>query len=837
MTTEVLSPGQHLKAVKQTVNKLLDGVTGKKEVDVSYDTRSATWRFVTTKRVEYKTTRLDVEAEEVLDIYERLERGEWVGSYIPPKSLAGNQQSGLQGQNPPIDINRSFTERIIDKGKAKIAATHKDWTETRRGHVQEQPKAKWSDDVLERAENLAGIKASEIREGGAYRELSVDERFWFPLNVLVEEEEANDSIKDDAEFFDTFRKIAIRYGLKASKTIKWEGSSSNSGYLSKWWKNDWGFSSGPGSAQAKEMAIALGVVNTTIQVVNDNPDVRWTVELAHDDDAHNPTSYTSFGEQKVVVSPQALLDKSLNSDDQIEITTGYSLHEASHVQYTGPLVDTLQKPTVLRPVAVAAILMNIIEDVRIEGLTMAKFPGFGSYFVKMLAYLWTLGKFPTAWKGSLNDKINVVIAIVRWEDEYRKQLFGHSILTPEMEAEFTWFTAWRDDYVAGRKPLRQSLEEALAHLAEDPQTKKELDQQTKGEEQRAGLRVGKAIEFMNSDEFKDMVEQAIKDLKSKGAIQETCPSPNEPNGKPQKIDAETAKEVDAFIKSEIRIEQVEMPSRFADRPGTEPQIEITKPVIDPRKQPKNSPLLARLKAAFVFRKARPMYSTRQLRSGTIDEELLANTAFGDYRVFEQRVIESDPDTQVTMLIDCSGSMSGHNLDLASELAHVMLTCLSTMKGVRVRVRAHTSETTAAHRSSPHGTCQIFRVWEPGEDIKRVFNMDQLPSAANYDGYAIGWCAEEMLKEQRPGEDMILIVLSDGRPAGGRGYYGGLPAMKHVRQVTDAYEKKGVTSIQIAVDPSVGPSDQKIMFKHFISFETHEKLPRQLTEKLISLFGG
>ncbi len=151
--------------------------------------------------------------------------------------------------------------------------------------------------------------------------------------------------------------------------------------------------------------------------------------------------------------------------------------------------------------------------------------------------------------------------------------------------------------------------------------------------------------------------------------------------------------------------------------------------------------------------------------------------------------------------------------------------LKTTPGVRVRVRAHTGDVAPGSL----GDCVIYRVWENGEPMSRLGIPLVSPSGNNYDGYAIGWCVREMLRNRRPEEQRLLIVLSDGLPHGMA--YGGEEAMAHVREVQSWARRQGVDVIQVAIDREMDPRRQARMFDSFVPFTTLEALPGQLTALL------
>jgi nitric oxide reductase activation protein len=91
----------------------------------------------------------------------------------------------------------------------------------------------------------------------------------------------------------------------------------------------------------------------------------------------------------------------------------------------------------------------------------------------------------------------------------------------------------------------------------------------------------------------------------------------------------------------------------------------------------------------------------------------------------------------------------------------------------------------------------------------------LPHSNNYDGYAIKYVGERLAAEARNGEQRLLIVLSDGYPAGTG--YGGASAERHMRDViAELRRKHQIRTLQIAIDTGLDPERQSRMFDEFIA---------------------
>jgi hypothetical protein len=702
------------------------------------------------------------------------------------------------------------------------------------------------------------LTKKEIKAGGGFRADELKRIYWLNIRQLIEftkrDDETPDTDEGDIAFNTWFANFIKAEGIEEEENQKKKGRGKVNfrefvgkgwqqpkNYMTKWW-GDAGYTSysAAGDAEIRKLTVALGAIQSVVSVIV-TTGKRYTVEFAQNDGYGGPpVNYTEFETGKIVVSTDALLNKDLNEDDAIEISTGYGLHEASHPQYTESIVDCLTKPSELKPYTVAAKLFNVIDDGRIEMLTSRRFPGFANYFVKMLAYLWSVTKdaIPKnfGWGPSLDEKLNAIVAIVRWPVEFEPIARKN----PKLSAEFDWFRAWTDRYMTEKVTARQALVEAMEHLNSDPETKKQMEERKQGEE-KSGLS-GNA-KSLTDKQFRKLMKELERQLGSNSL--EPCPNPT--NGKDERkvstdrqvsLSPKQWDQVKKLFGAKLRVEDpvVTMVDMYGTGFGG-PKILSLKPELDKNARMayrRPTDLVAKLRSAFFFRKAAPQWSERLLRAGQIDEEETWRFAANDFRFFERRITADVPETSVTLLIDMSGSMNGARIATAYELGNVMLECLKTMKGVRVRVRGHT---TGAENPPKSGECIIYRLWEPGDPVERLGLIDTLGHGWNYDGFAVGWCAEEMLADSRPRENQVMFVLSDGKP-NARGFpYSGRPAMDHVRKVTDHYAKEGVTIIQIAIDPEMRRDDQARMYSNWIPFETRDKLAGQLTKSLIKLFGG
>lgn len=681
---------------------------------------------------------------------------------------------------------------------------------------------------------------SVIASHGDERMDDVGKVYWVPLAHLPEFDYHDESIQDNVKFWDWMMDYIERHDLKVVRqkrqrtTVKatdWGfGGAWDKGkkYLSDQWGGSKYFADYKND-DAKRFAVALQAVKSTVRVV-DSHTRRLTVELADRDmqerrdngEDFSPTSMTDFTQRRLFVSACALVDKSIEQGDAIDITTGFALHEASHGEYTEDVFPALDQPTRLMPLQTSGFLLNVIEDCRIEGLTSEQFPGFEAYFDKTNEYMWdkfVKGKAPQTWGPGLIEKLNSVVAIVKWgasyEDTARKD--------PILSDEFDWWSEWRDAYVEGHAKPRASLVTAMERLAEDPESKKEMDAQTK-EEIQEGL-------------DKKALSDALSDaLKKNPDLLKPCTSVTKPGqhmpGLDVNVAQQTAERAKRLADEELQEDKV-IKQQFPNGDGQPGEIVSLKPAEDQfsREQFKPPPamLVQKMKTSFLMRPSAMEWTDRLQKSGSVDDDELWRAGAGDMRFFERKTVESSPDTSVALLVDMSGSMNGRKLRSASDAASIIHACTKDMRGVNVRVFGHTGD----QSDSGDGNSVVYRIWEPGDPVTRLGTLMTQQKGDNYDGYALGWTVQQLIKNSTPEEQMIVFIISDGLPNGygeggyGRGGYGGDSAIDHIRDVVRWAERQGVDVIQIAIDPSLRAEEQERMYKHWLPFEDANALPGQV----------
>lgn len=221
----------------------------------------------------------------------------------------------------------------------------------------------------------------------------------------------------------------------------------------------------------------------------------------------------------------------------------------------------------------------------------------------------------------------------------------------------------------------------------------------------------------------------------------------------------------------------------------------------------------RLKRVMKFRDFIKKVTLTSQKRGRIDKRKLAQANYHD-RIYKKTLINKAQDVSICLVVDESGSMTGPGISGARALACLFHEAFFDSKSVELHTYGHTAQEgslTGEHDWTYDSKQVIIRKYPTKESIS-----DIRARANNLDGVALVAIAEEFNKVAK-GENKIMIVLSDGNPAGSG--YSGSKAVEHTRLCVEKVEQMGITPMQVAIAPRV---NSDLMFKRWFKFADMDK---------------
>ena len=174
------------------------------------------------------------------------------------------------------------------------------------------------------------------------------------------------------------------------------------------------------------------------------------------------------------------------------------------------------------------------------------------------------------------------------------------------------------------------------------------------------------------------------------------------------------------------------------------------------------PLASKLRHHLLIQsKGRYEYGTKtgKLHTGSLHRLISAKGTEQEKRVFRKHHTSDVLDSAISLLVDCSGSMSGSKFEMACAGAAAMAEALKPLH-IPFTILGFTCD------HSDRNLIHIFNAW--GENVTAVNLLHRFEVASsmlydNADGDAIMWASRDLQCRQE--KRKILIVLSDGSPSG------------------------------------------------------------------------
>lgn len=202
------------------------------------------------------------------------------------------------------------------------------------------------------------------------------------------------------------------------------------------------------------------------------------------------------------------------------------------------------------------------------------------------------------------------------------------------------------------------------------------------------------------------------------------------------------------------------------------------------------PLAGKLRTKLQVRsKGHYEYGTKsgKLHTGSLHRLVSGRGTEAESRVFRRHVTSDTLDTAVSLLVDCSSSMSGIKFYTATAAAASVAMALKPLH-LPFNVLGFSTEYTGECRP----IINVFNDW--GENVTQEELLHRFGVAAgkledNSDGDCIAWAANYL--QHRKEKRKILIVLSDGAPAG-RYWAGSVSA--YTKEVISTLERQRLVEV-------------------------------------------
>lgn len=231
------------------------------------------------------------------------------------------------------------------------------------------------------------------------------------------------------------------------------------------------------------------------------------------------------------------------------------------------------------------------------------------------------------------------------------------------------------------------------------------------------------------------------------------------------------------------------------------------------------------------------------RRGRISAGSLFRTAVGDDRVFRQRYETHAKTTAISLVVDCSGSMSGSKIRTAGMAAYALSATLERLK-LKHEVIGFTTRVSRAMSTAIHAEgmglryarlealyMPVFKGFGDRLDVDARSRMAHLIEGPewlreNVDGESIKLAAHRLVAQNS--ERHIMIVLSDGNPACS-GDYGALT--RHLRESVKSLD--GAKTLEVV---GIGIEDHSVssFYKKHVVLTDLEELPTTVVSQLAKI---
>ena len=540
-----------------------------------------------------------------------------------------------------------------------------------------------------------------------------------------------------------------------------------------------------------------------------------------------------------------------DSDTNLDIVAGLSIHEKLHLVHTQPLVKWQKTYAYDNRLSDAQTdllhsIGNIIEDEYIESQLAKTHAGYVTYIDKVKEHFFAKHDIETIKGNVIADVLNTLLAMVRFpstiSDERKKRHAKH----------IQFFARALKDALVNRESTLvaiQSIYEYMYQLAKEEASKRD---DTSEEEilERAETRMSELLEeWGDSDDgyseddirrIKDRLiaqeredaersdryapEKALREALSKSA-REMADYSRESDLISQRLD----KAIRDLADSEYDEEEWDSGRALGLRQGTkvtwrnqhasEYEGELYNETV---KKMKSS--IGQLKRKIQLYGDTKIHTIRNQRRGKLDKKMLHKIPLGRPDLFKNVIVDEDKPLDVCLLVDESGSMGSWKMDKARQTAIALREALKDNQALNLWVFGHTADGYEWHKE---GETNMSVYWSPTyqSDVKAIGSMKA--RAENRDGMAL-LASAERVKAESPsmGSNKLMIVISDGEPSADR--YRFAVGVPHTKKCVKHLEGQGWSIIQVGISGARERSMRE-MFSNYMLVDDTNELPAKISK--------
>ena len=572
-----------------------------------------------------------------------------------------------------------------------------------------------------------------------------------------------------------------------------------------------------------------------------DPTVKHTLDFAYE----NGRNYSNIANGRIVIDGSLIKD----SDDNLDICAGLSIHEKLHLIHTQPCKDwekeyQLEHHLTMPEQKLLHNIVNIIEDEYIEKQLSKDCAGFVSYIDKVKEHFFENNKdlISKPHKDEFLDVINTLLAFVRYPasiDKDRRKRHAKHIRYFAKALQHGLDD--RDSTYKAFSSIFQYMKALCEELAPDDEEamKDKLESAMKEIEDRLGDMLSKdemdkVREQMKKDLVRDMMkkgsplQRAMYDDGHMDSIEGMADYTKELESELDKALADAIKELEDsdYHETTLGKDKVLYPKQTKVTWRTAMPNEHEKGVYKTEvKQMK--PVINSLKKKINLYGNTQKYTIRNQKRGKLDKRVLHRIPMGSRELFKCDFSKEDKPLDICILVDESGSMnSGWRMTHARQSAIAIKEALADNPKLNLWVYGHTADGYDDWHSDK-GSTNMTQYWGPSMKDRPMAMGGMKARFENRDGNAIWSCADKVSKESdQPMSNKLMIVLSDGQPAAHR--YGGDGARRHVKGIVRELESKGWSIIQIGFGGATDYYMDK-MFNNYMHISDTKDIPNKLSK--------